>query len=102
MQSDRGGRVTYHGPGQITAYLLFDLRRLGIGVRDLLWHGKNHVAYLEVFGVEGYAAKVSGVYVGSMSGSLGGCGAAAVTTVEFECGYGFDAFRSNQSLRFDR
>lgn len=36
IQSDRGGHVTYHGPGQITGYLLIDLRRLGLGVRDLV------------------------------------------------------------------
>jgi len=36
VKSDRGGHVTYHGPGQITAYLLIDLRRLNIGVRQLV------------------------------------------------------------------
>ena len=36
IKSDRGGQVTYHGPGQITAYLLIDLKRLKIGVRDLV------------------------------------------------------------------
>jgi lipoyl(octanoyl) transferase len=36
VQSDRGGHVTYHGPGQITGYLLIDLRRLDMGVRDLV------------------------------------------------------------------
>ena len=35
--SDRGGQVTYHGPGQIMAYLLFDLRRKKISVRELVF-----------------------------------------------------------------
>ena len=35
--SDRGGQVTYHGPGQVMAYLLFDLRRKKISVRELVF-----------------------------------------------------------------
>lgn len=34
MQTDRGGQVTYHGPGQLVIYLLLDMKRLGIGVRE--------------------------------------------------------------------
>jgi len=36
VQVDRGGQVTYHGPGQIVGYPLIDLRRAGVGVRDLV------------------------------------------------------------------
>lgn len=36
VQSDRGGQVTYHGPGQIVGYLMVDLPRLGIGIRRLV------------------------------------------------------------------
>ncbi len=36
VQVDRGGQVTYHGPGQLVAYLLLDVRRSGIGVRELV------------------------------------------------------------------
>ena len=74
VQSDRGGQVTYHGPGQITAYLLFDLRRLGIGVRDLVCGMEKAMLHtLEVFGVGGYARQdAPGVYVdGNKIGSLG-------------------------------
>ncbi len=36
IQTDRGGQITYHGPGQIIAYLLLDMRRLKLGVRELV------------------------------------------------------------------
>lgn len=43
VQSDRGGQVTYHGPGQLVAYFLIDLRRKKLGVRDLVTHIENIV-----------------------------------------------------------
>lgn len=36
VRTERGGQVTYHGPGQVVAYLLFDLRRRGLGVREFV------------------------------------------------------------------
>ena len=36
VQVDRGGQVTYHGPGQLVGYVMFDIRRLGISVRELV------------------------------------------------------------------
>ena len=36
VRSDRGGQITYHGPGQVVVYTLVDLRRLGLGVRALV------------------------------------------------------------------
>lgn len=75
VQSDRGGHVTYHGPGQITGYLLIDLRRLKIGVRDLVTLIEE--AMVETLAHWGITASprsdAPGVYVesGEKIGSLG-------------------------------
>ena len=74
VQSDRGGQVTYHGPGQIVAYLLFDLRRMGLSVRGLVSGIENAViAVLRGYGVEAAArADAPGVYVnGAKIAALG-------------------------------
>ena len=36
IQSDRGGQITYHGPGQLIVYCLIDIKRLGIGVKEMV------------------------------------------------------------------
>lgn len=63
---DRGGQVTYHGPGQIVAYPLFDLRRIGIGVRELVHRIEQ--AIIDVLAAHGVVAErrdgAPGVYVG--------------------------------------
>jgi lipoyl(octanoyl) transferase len=46
IKTDRGGQITYHGPGQLIAYLLLDMRRLKIGVRELVRRMENAVISL--------------------------------------------------------
>lgn len=67
VQSDRGGQVTYHGPGQLVAYLLFDLKRRGLSVRGLVGGIENAVvALLAAYGVAAAARPgAPGVYVGN-------------------------------------
>ena len=43
IKTDRGGQITYHGPGQIIAYLLLDMRRTKLGVRELVTRMENAV-----------------------------------------------------------
>ena len=65
VQSDRGGQVTYHGPGQIVGYLLFDLRRMGLSVRGLVSGIENAVVNtLACYGICGTPrTDAPGVYV---------------------------------------
>ena len=66
IKVDRGGQVTYHGPGQLVVYTLLDLRRIGIGVRELVRRLEASVVDL----LAGYAVEARGsesapgVYVG--------------------------------------
>ena len=54
VRTDRGGQVTFHGPGQLVAYVLVDLRRLGIGVKELVRRLEQSVLeVLEARGVRG-------------------------------------------------
>jgi len=74
VQTDRGGQVTYHGPGQLVAYPLLDLRRLNIGVRELVTRiEQTIVATLAHYGIESAAKPdAPGVYVnGDKIASLG-------------------------------
>ncbi len=43
IKTDRGGQITYHGPGQLIVYLLLDLRRLKLGIRELVRRMENAV-----------------------------------------------------------
>jgi lipoyl(octanoyl) transferase len=74
IRVDRGGQVTYHGPGQLVAYLLLDLRRAGLGVRRLVGLLEQAVVdLLADYGVRACArAGAPGVYVdGRKLASLG-------------------------------
>ncbi len=74
VQSDRGGQVTWHGPGQLVLYTLFDLRRLGIGVRTLVTRLEQVVIdELAAHGVGAEARRdAPGVYVdGAKIAALG-------------------------------
>lgn len=65
VQSDRGGDVTYHGPGQLIIYCLFDLQRLQLGVKALVAGLEElFIQYLGSFDVVGQRIeKAPGVYV---------------------------------------
>jgi len=67
VQTDRGGQVTYHGPGQLVAYPLLDLRRLRLGVRDLVTAlEQTLVDLLAELDITAYAKlDAPGVYVAS-------------------------------------
>ena len=74
VQVDRGGQVTYHGPGQLVCYLLLDVRRLGIGVRELVSRiEQSLIDLLASYDVQAVAKPdAPGVYVdGAKIASLG-------------------------------
>jgi lipoyl(octanoyl) transferase len=67
IRTDRGGQITYHGPGQVIAYLLLDLRRRGWSVRPLVRRMEQAVIdLLAKYGVSAHGREEApGVYVGA-------------------------------------
>ncbi|OYY54995.1 MAG: octanoyltransferase [Polynucleobacter sp. 35-46-207] len=70
VQVDRGGEITYHGPGQIVVYLLLDLRRLGVFVKELVF--KIEQALIDTLADYGIAAErhsgAPGIYIAQTQG----------------------------------
>lgn len=81
IQVDRGGQVTYHGPGQIVGYLLIDLRRRKLGIRELVTAIENAlVAVLANYGIAAAnKPDAPGVYLtdAALDGTSYGTGAGA-------------------------
>jgi lipoyl(octanoyl) transferase len=74
IQSDRGGQVTYHGPGQLVVYTLLDIKRLNINIRELVTLLEQAmINTLADYGIEAIArADAPGVYInGKKIGSIG-------------------------------
>jgi lipoyl(octanoyl) transferase len=74
LQVDRGGQVTYHGPGQLVVYTLLDLKRANLGIRDLVSALENAmIATVADFGVTAINRRdAPGIYVaGAKLGSIG-------------------------------
>ncbi len=74
VQIDRGGQVTYHGPGQLIVYPLIDIRRHALGVRELVISLENAViALVREWNIDAYGKREApGIYVGNRKlGSVG-------------------------------
>jgi lipoyl(octanoyl) transferase len=95
VQIDRGGQVTYHGPGQLVVYLLLDVRRTGLGVRELVERIEQSVIdLLAGLGIDAEAQrKAPGVYVnGAKIAALG-------LRIRHGCSYHGLSFNIDMDLR---
>ena len=65
IQSDRGGQITYHAPGQLIIYCLIDIKRLGIGIKKMVSIiEQSLIEFLSTYGISGHTLKgAPGVYV---------------------------------------
>lgn len=89
VQTERGGQVTYHGPGQVVAYLMLDLRRRGLSVRTLV-HGIEQAAIdaLAAAGVRAIRrAGAPGAYVRRADGEPGAKIASVGIRVQRGCSF---------------
>ena len=83
VNCDRGGQVTYHGPGQLIAYLLLDLKRRGLGVKEMVRHMEQVVIdLLSDYGIDAERrAGAPGIYVEEKRSLPSACACAAVAAI---------------------
>lgn len=104
IATDRGGQVTYHGPGQVVIYPLVDLRRLGIYVKELVFRIEQAVIQtLTTFGVDGRRVKgAPGVYVpwpaSTASGDLAGMAKIAALGIKVTGGCSYHGVALNVAM----
>jgi len=104
VATDRGGQVTYHGPGQVVVYTLIDLRRLGIFVKELVYRIEQSV--IQVLGESGIEAQrvrgAPGVYVrdptSHAEGSLAGFAKIAALGIKVSRGCSYHGVALNVAM----
>jgi lipoyl(octanoyl) transferase len=104
VATDRGGQVTYHGPGQVVVYTLIDLHRLGIFVKELVYRIEQSV--IQVLGESGVAAQrvrgAPGVYVrdatSRASGELAGFAKIAALGIKVSRGCSYHGVALNVAM----
>lgn len=103
IASDRGGQVTYHGPGQVVAYTLIDLRRLEIFVKELVYRIEQAtIQTLESYGVDARRVRgAPGVYVpheGGGSGEFAGLAKIAALGIKVSSGRSYHGVALNVAM----
>ena len=104
VQTDRGGQITYHGPGQLVAYPLVDMRRLGIYVKELVFRIEQAVIQtLGGFGVDARRVRgAPGVYVpwsdGAGNGEFAGLAKIAALGIKIARGCSYHGVALNVAM----
>jgi lipoyl(octanoyl) transferase len=101
VQIDRGGQVTYHGPGQLVVYPLLDVRRRALGVRQLVMALENGIiALLASWNITAVGRRdAPGIYVDGRKLRASGCGSAAAVVIMASFNVAMDSSRSAASIR---
>jgi lipoyl(octanoyl) transferase len=104
VATDRGGQITYHGPGQVVVYTLIDLRRRGIFVKELVYRIEQAVIQaLAATGVAGRrVAGAPGIYVpwsdASLQGPFGGLAKIAALGIKIARGCSYHGVALNVAM----
>ena len=104
VETDRGGQITYHGPGQIVAYPLIDLKRLGIFIKELVFRIEQSVIQtLEFDGIDGRRVRgAPGVFVpwdaAARSGEFAGLAKVAALGIKVTRGRSYHGVALNVAM----